>query len=402
MSASNTTVRIWAIVPVKPFHQAKTRLAAALSPDERQKLARDCADRTLNTLRQVTRIERVVMVSRDETALAMARAHGATALRETGRPTLNAALAQAMAFAQTQGADAALILPGDLPFVTPDDIAQLVDEACAGDGPCMGIAPDRHNEGTNALFLRPPCAIKPAFGKGSFARHTRLAQKAALRLAVRHLPGFGLDLDTADDLKLYRSHTPFRARRSIRRYTEQPVSRDTLERLLAAATWAPSAHNRQPWRFAVLTRRGDRERLARAMGDQLRQDRLADGAAPGEVEADVQRSQARIANAPAAIVACATMQVMDDYPDEKRRAAEEVMAAQSVAMAVQNLLLAADAEGLGACWMCAPLFCGQAVTRSLDLPSDWQPQALITLGYPSNGGKPASRAALRKVAVWFE
>ncbi|HQZ23162.1 MAG TPA: nitroreductase family protein, partial [Thermoflexales bacterium] len=141
---------------------------------------------------------------------------------------------------------------------------------------------------------------------------------------------------------------------------------------------------------------------ARAMGDQLRQDRLADGAAPGEVEADVQRSQARIANAPAAIVACATMQVMDDYPDEKRRAAEEVMAAQSVAMAVQNLLLAADAEGLGACWMCAPLFCGQAVTRSLDLPSDWQPQALITLGYPSNGGKPASRAALRKVAVWFE
>jgi nitroreductase len=96
------------------------------------------------------------------------------------------------------------------------------------------------------------------------------------------------------------------------------------------------------------------------------------------------------------------MRVMDAYPDEKRATAEALMAAQSVAMAIQNLLLAADAEGLGACWMCAPLFCGAAVIHALALPPDWQPQALITLGYPSNGGKTASRAALEDVTLWFE
>lgn len=395
-------LNIWAIVPIKPFHRAKTRLASALSAQGRQQLARDCADRTLNTLRQCAGISTIVVVSRDEPALAMARAHEVMPLRETGRPTLNAALGQALAHAQAHGAQAALILPGDLPFISVGEVAQMVEDARALDGAGMGIAPDRHNEGTNALLIRPPTAIKPAFGKGSFARHKTLAHKNGLRLMVRHLPGFALDLDTADDLKLYRAHHPLRARRSIRRYTDQPVSRETLERLISAATWAPSAHNRQPWRFAVLANKRQREKLARAMGEQLRADRLADGSPPGEVEADVQRSQTRIINAPVALVVCATMRVMDAYPDEKRATAEALMAAQSVAMAIQNLLLAADAEGLGACWMCAPLFCGAAVIHALALPPDWQPQALITLGYPSNGGKTASRAALEDVTLWFE
>src|SRR5260221_7073878 len=88
---------------------------------------------------------------------------------------------------------------------------------------------------------------------------------------------------------------------------------------------------------------------------------------------------------------------MDRYPDAKRSAAEHQMAVQSVAMAVQNLLLAAHAEGLGACWMCAPLFCGDAVRGSLDLPADWQPQALVTLGQPAHGG--TVRAAIRRPAA---
>ncbi|MBI3762690.1 MAG: nitroreductase family protein, partial [Chloroflexi bacterium] len=78
---------------------------------------------------------------------------------------------------------------------------------------------------------------------------------------------------------------------------------------------------------------------------------------------------------------------------------EYLMAAQSVAMAVQNLLLAANAEGLGACWMCAPLFCPDTVRAALGLAEDWEAQAVITLGHPTDCGKPAARKTLDEVII---
>lgn len=184
-------------------------------------------------------------------------------------------------------------------------------------------------------------------------------------------------------------------RRSIRRYLPQPIAREMIDALLEAAVTAPSAHNRQPWRFEVLTQAERKHGLALAMGARLRADRLRDGDASAVVEADVARSYARLSEAPAVIVVCLSMQDMDRYGDEGRGRAEYLMAVQGTAMAVQNLLLAAHAAGLGACWMCAPLFCSQAVSQALDLPADWQPQALVTLGYPAAPGKPFSRTSAR-------
>jgi nitroreductase len=74
---------------------------------------------------------------------------------------------------------------------------------------------------------------------------------------------------------------------------------------------------------------------------------------------------------------------MDSYPDAHRAEAEYMMAVQSVAMAAQSLWLAAHAAGLGACWLCAPLFVPHLVQQTLDLPADWQPQGLMTLGWPA-------------------
>jgi nitroreductase len=93
---------------------------------------------------------------------------------------------------------------------------------------------------------------------------------------------------------------------------------------------------------------------------------------------------------------------MDSYPDTRRKKAEYTMAVQSVAMAVQNLLLAAHAEGLGACWMCAPLFCPEAVREALALSEDWEAQAVITLGAPAGAGtlRAASRRSLAEVAIF--
>ena len=190
-----------------------------------------------------------------------------------------------------------------------------------------------------------------------------------------------------------------RSRRSLRRYTSQPVPAAVLERLLTAAVWAPSAHNRQPWRWVTVTAPEARQRLARAMDEQLRADRLADGDAPEAVEADAARSYARISGAPVVLVVCLALDDMDVYPDARRQNAEFLMVVQSVAMSVQNLLLAAHSEGLGACWLCAPLFCAAVVLGALDLPGDWQPQALVTLGYPASAGKPAVRRPLADVVV---
>ena len=176
-----------------------------------------------------------------------------------------------------------------------------------------------------------------------------------------------------------------RTRRSIRRYQDRPVPRDVLERLLEAAIWAPSAHNRQPWRFVVLTRAADRRRLAEAMAARLRRDLGADGVAQEVIEADAARSIGRLTGAPTLIVVCMTMVDMDTYPDARRQEAERTMAVQSVAMAAQNLLLAAHAEGLGACWLCAPLFCGDVVRDTLALSADMEPQGIIALGYPAEG-----------------
>jgi F420 biosynthesis protein FbiB-like protein len=189
----------------------------------------------------------------------------------------------------------------------------------------------------------------------------------------------------------------FEARRSIRRYLPLRVARDLIDSLLTAATAAPSAHNRQPWRFFVVEGAATKDRLARAMGERLRADRLADGDAVEAIEADVARSHARIAGAPVLVVVCMTMADMDRYPDERRSRAERAMATQGTAMAAQNLLLAAHAAGLGACWMCAPLFCPDTVGATLALPQDWEPQAIVTLGYPADRGKPFGRRPLGEV-----
>lgn len=193
--------------------------------------------------------------------------------------------------------------------------------------------------------------------------------------------------------------TAIGARRSIRRYRPDTLPWEQIERLLEAATRAPSAHNRQPWRFAVLDEPKSKDRLARAMGARLRADRLADGDAEDAVERDIARSHGRITGAPAVIVVCLTLADMDAYPDARRAEAEYMMAAQGTAMAVGNLLLAARAEGLGACWMCAPLFCPDTVVEALGLPADWRPQALITLGRPADNGRARARKPLAEL-LW--
>lgn len=178
-----------------------------------------------------------------------------------------------------------------------------------------------------------------------------------------------------------------KTRRSIRRYERRALPKSLIDRLMQAMSWAPSAHNRQPWRAAIIDDEAWKQRLAGRMAERLRRDRATDGDDPAVINADVKRSYDRITTAPVVLILCADMTDMDIYPDQRRANAEYLMAVQSVAIAAQNLMLAAHAEGLGACWMCAPLFCQDTVSSALRLPTGWEPQALVTLGWPSAAGK---------------
>jgi F420 biosynthesis protein FbiB-like protein len=190
-----------------------------------------------------------------------------------------------------------------------------------------------------------------------------------------------------------------RSRRSIRRYQDRPITSALVQDILEAAIWAPSAHNRQPWRFCVVTEPAAREELSHLMGQVWRRDLAADGADADTIARRVAISHARLTGAPVIVVPCLSMEDMDVYPDLRRNHAEWLMAVQSVALATQNLLLAAHAAGLGACWLCAALFVPDLVRQVLELPEHWQPQALITLGYPAET-KAKERAPLHERVVW--
>ena len=190
-----------------------------------------------------------------------------------------------------------------------------------------------------------------------------------------------------------------RGRRSVRRYLPDPVERSLLEMLLTAAIWAPSAHNRQPWRFCVVTSDPVKQELSDRMGARWRTDLGADGVDAAIIERRVRISHARITGAPALVAASLSLEGMDDYPDQRRQEAEWLMAVQSTALACQNLLLAAHHYGLAACWMCAPLFVPDLVRDALDLPQSWHPQALITLGYAAEE-KQRERLPLAERVTW--
>jgi F420 biosynthesis protein FbiB-like protein len=208
-----------------------------------------------------------------------------------------------------------------------------------------------------------------------------------------------LHIATAEATLLGDTRMQLMARRSVRHYLPKPIPQELVDQLLEAAVTAPSAHNRQPWRFAILNADRHKIALAGAMGDRLRKDRSGDKDPSADIEADVARSFARITGATAVVIVCLSMEDMDVYPDVVRGRNEHQMAVQSTAMAGQNFLLAAYAAGLGACWLCAPMFCPDTVRDALGLPAHWEPQGMITLGYPADAGKPFYRRPISEVAM---
>ena len=176
-------------------------------------------------------------------------------------------------------------------------------------------------------------------------------------------------------------HNFLRTRRSVRRFKTDPVPVSVIKNILATATYAPSAHHRQPWRFVVITNVDIKTQLADAMAQDFERDLRRDNLPPEKIQAQLKRSRERITSAPAAILLCLDMSEMDSYPDEKRNKAEYMMAVQSTAAAGMQLLLATHAEGLGGVWACWPLFAQDTIRTTLKLPDSWEPQGMFFIGY---------------------
>ena len=201
--SNSQAATIWAIVPVKKFALSKSRLSSVLAPDERAQVSREFLVHTLEVLAQVPQIQATLVVSRDPAALVLARERGARALKESGTSNLNFALTLAAETAISGGAEAVLVLPTDLPLLSPDDVRELTK--LQGHGLQIAIAPDRHEKGTNALFFAPPGGLAFAFGADSFAQHKFLAQAFGARLRICRLPGVALDVDGPEDWQMFQA-----------------------------------------------------------------------------------------------------------------------------------------------------------------------------------------------------
>jgi 2-phospho-L-lactate guanylyltransferase len=191
-------VSTFAVIPVKRFELAKQRLAAAVPGGHRRALAEAMLSDCLLALRRVPAIDEICLVTADPTAARLAAEHGLSSVEDTASSHSQAA-ALGVAHALAAGATRVLLVAADCPLIDPQELAQLLSRPTPTRS--VLVVPDRHGDGTNALLLKPPDVIAPAFGEGSRRRHTTTAATAGAMPELVALPSLALDIDTAEDLQ---------------------------------------------------------------------------------------------------------------------------------------------------------------------------------------------------------
>jgi 2-phospho-L-lactate guanylyltransferase len=217
-------MRTAAILPVKRFAAAKSRLGESVAEELRARLARAMVADVLQALARTASVELTFVVTREPSLPQIAREHGALPVEDTAGPSQSAAVTLGVERALAEGFERVLCIPGDCPALDPAELDALLSadgerqtgaeasnpgarrdgEAPTIPGRSVVIVPDRHGTGTNGLLLTPPDAIVPAFGPGSCERHRALAREAGADCRVAHPSSLLLDVDTGADLAALR------------------------------------------------------------------------------------------------------------------------------------------------------------------------------------------------------
>ena len=192
---------VHAVVPVKDLGNAKQRLAAVLDRPARTALFRAMLEDVLEALSGVAALARIMLVTRDPEAVALAERYGAECLVEPENRGHTAAVELAAKALAERGAGALLQVPGDIPRVTAAEIEAVI--AAHAPAPAVTIAPSRDHRGSNSVLCSPPDVLPFRFGDDSFHPHLAAARAVGIEPAVVERTGLGLDIDTPDDLEAF-------------------------------------------------------------------------------------------------------------------------------------------------------------------------------------------------------
>ena len=186
-------------------------------------------------------------------------------------------------------------------------------------------------------------------------------------------------LGTAESIELGHQQAQL-LRRSVRRFTDQPVSPDLVEAAVAEALTAPAPHHTRPVRFVWLQTQDSRTRLLDRMKDKWRSDLTGDGRPEDSVERRLARGRI-LYDAPEVVIPFLVPDGAHAYPEAARTDAEHTMFTVAVGAAVQALLVALAVRGVGSCWIGSTIFAADLVRAELALPADWEPLGAIAIGY---------------------
>ncbi len=191
----------WAIVPLKDLVSAKTRLSGILNPSERRNLAQALAEDVLECLSTCAGLSGVLLVSDDPAAELLSHRYGIdwVAEEQLGHSGLNGAVAGACELLADRGVTQALVLHGDLPLLSEDDVAAVLALARQGDADVV-ISPDHAGTGTNLMLMPVPLAFELHYGQGSCQAHQQAAYDSGLATECLPLDGVALDIDSPNDL----------------------------------------------------------------------------------------------------------------------------------------------------------------------------------------------------------
>jgi 2-phospho-L-lactate guanylyltransferase len=187
------------VIPVKPLGTALGRLSPVLPAPARRELQWEMLGAVLSACVDARTLEGVLVVTADPVVAGLAGAFGARVVADHSPPRgMNAAVLTGCAAAQADGADATLVLTGDLPLIRPADIDTIIAHSPSGRG--VVLVPSRDGTGTNAMLLSGPRVLAPQLGPGSLALHIAQAREREVPVVRCELPTVALDIDTPEDL----------------------------------------------------------------------------------------------------------------------------------------------------------------------------------------------------------